>query len=509
MGREISGADIDESARSWGMTLSPDERTTFAALMPALMESMASVDALPSGVPAPVEATRELEPSVAGRDDPLNAVVRWCRVTTGAQRGALSGLRLAVKDCIAVAGVPLTGGSALLGDFVPTVDATVVQRALGAGAEIVAITNMDELAMAATGDSSVYGPTLCPFDRARTAGGSSSGSAAALHYDGVDLALGTDTAGSVRIPAAWCGVLGFKPTHGLVPFTGVLVIDRLFDHVGAMAKSTVELARLLDVIAGVDGRDPMQRPDLTRLDFGAAVARAPASLDRRRIGVLGEGFAQALGTDERVAAAVRAAAAGLRAAGADVTDVSVPEHLTADPIVMSMLAEGFAATLAAGGNGHQLQGQYWPELATAVHDGLARRASGLSPQIKLALLAGTHLQRRMSGASYARAANARRTLTAAYDRALSELDALIMPTTPVLPLEVDDALALGDRVMRDFGPTANTSVMNVTGHPAMSLPMASVDGLPVGVMAVGRRGEDHRLLALARTIERAVGWVAM
>ena len=172
--------------------------------------------------------------------------------------GILSGLRLAMKDSVAIAGIPLTCGSAILQGFVPRYDATVTDRILRAGAEIVCITNMDDLAFSGGGESSWYGPTRNPFDPERSAGGSSSGAAAALWYDGIDLAVGCDQGGSIRAPASWCGVVGLKPTHSLVPYTGIAGIDATFDHCGPLARTAEGTALLLQAMAGQDPGDPRQ-----------------------------------------------------------------------------------------------------------------------------------------------------------------------------------------------------------------------------------------------------------
>jgi amidase len=503
--RRIDAADIAEAAAALSIGLSPEEHETFGALGAALADVMASVDGLPQAGPVRIDARRAQRPCDHRPEDPLNAVVRWCAVKSTGSGGALNGVRLAVKDCIAVADVPMTAGSMILDDFVPSVDATVVSRALAAGAEIVAITNMDDLAMCAGGDSGAHGPTVCPFDAARSAGGSSSGSAAALHYEGVDMGLGTDTGGSVRVPAAWCGVVGFKPTHGLVPLTGVLAIDRLFDHVGTLTRTVEDAARLLGVISGPDGFDPMQDGSVAAPDFAAALA-AGVSLQGRRIAMVAEGFDGSLGVEPAVRDAVLAAARRLEAAGAQVIEMSLPEHLAASAVMFSMLAEGLAGTLATGGNGYQLDGAYWPDLALALRAGLKRNVDHLSPQVKLALLAGTIMRRRAAGASYARAANARRGLVDGYNRALVGVDALLLPTTPGLPLQLADELPLAERITRSWGPLTNTSATNITGHPAVSLPLAVANGLPVGVMLVGARHGDAELLALADAIESTIGW---
>ena len=181
-----------------------------------------------------------------------------------------------MKDSVAIAGIPLTCGSAILQGFVPRYDATVTDRILRAGAEIVCITNMDDLAFSGGGESSWYGPTRNPFDPERSAGGSSSGSAAALWYDGIDLAVGCDQGGSIRAPASWCGVVGLKPTHSLVPYTGIAGIDATFDHCGPMARTAEGAALLLQAMAGQDPGDPRQC-EVPELRLHSARSSAPAT----------------------------------------------------------------------------------------------------------------------------------------------------------------------------------------------------------------------------------------
>lgn len=504
--RHMGHDDITNAAGDLAMNLSPAEHETFAILGDVLGDLMAGADGLPlSGAPR-LYARRDLLPAEA-REDPFNAVARWCTVkcTTSGDGRKLDGIRLAVKDCIAVAEIPMTGGSHLLVDFTPTMDATVISRALAAGAEIRAITNMDDLAMCASGDSSAYGPTLSPFNPSHLAGGSSSGSAAALHYDTIDMALGTDTGGSVRVPAAWCGVVGFKPTHGLVPYTGVLAIDRLLDHVGTLTRTVNDAARLLAVISGPDGLDPIQSPDVRVPDFEAALSSIP-SLRGRRIAIVTETLHTSTGVDPLVREAVLAVAHTLEAAGVEIIECSMPEHLAASAVIFGMLAEGIAATVTTRGNGSQRDGTNWPELALAVATGRQQNTDRLSPQVKLSLLAGTIMRRQTAGTSYAHAANSRPAITHAYDQALAGIDALLMPTTPGLPLELNHDLPLAERILRSWTPLTNTSATNITGHPAISLPLALANDLPVGVMLTGHRHHDAELLALAHAIESTIGW---
>ena len=316
--RRIGPDELRELGRAWHMELDPAEAEQLGLIADDVLAVLDPL-AAPAGPAAePVPAVREAGARPAFDEDPLNAVVRWCRVKAHEPGDALAGLRVAIKDSMAIAGVPMTLGSTVLEDFVPDVDAVVVERLLVAGAELVAITNMDHFAFSGGGDSSSYGPTLNPFDHDRTAGGSSSGSAAALWYDGIDAALGTDQGGSIRVPAAWCGIVGLKPTHSLVPYTGIAGIDATFDHAGPMTRTVADAARVLGVIAGAHPSDPRQAGGVPVEDYVRAVAEAPEELGGLRVGLVAEGFAPEIGTDPAVAAAVRGAAGRLAELGADV-----------------------------------------------------------------------------------------------------------------------------------------------------------------------------------------------
>ena len=483
----ISRDDFDELARRWGFSIDDAEAEAYRDLLERVLTVVDDVE--PSAAaPPPRDAGRPPQTD----EDPLNAVVRWCRVQEK-QEGPLAGMRIALKDSMALAGVPMTCGSRVLEGYVAPRDAVIVERLLAAGAEIVAITNMDDLAFSGGGDSSAYGATLCPFDLERTAGGSSGGSAAALWYEGIDAGLGTDQGGSIRVPAAWCGIVGLKPTHGLVPYSGIAGIDRTFDHAGPMARTVEASARVLDVLAPSAGAV-------------SAVADAPADLSGVRLGVVTESVGEYVGAQTPVVEALNAALERLRGLGAEVVEVSLPEHLQAGGIAFAGFVEGMTALVAGGGNGFHHAGPYEPELALALREGLDKRGDALPPQVKAVLLAGTHLGRLYLGAAYATAQNRRPALRDGHDRALEGLDALVYPTTPGLPHGVDPELPMSERVWRGWALLANTYPTDMTGHPALSLPLAEADGLPVGVMLVGRHGDDARLLALGRTAERELGW---
>jgi amidase len=393
----------------------------------------------------------------------------------------------------------------LLQDFVPAEDSVVADRILRAGGEVAAITNMDDLAFSGGGDSSWYGPTLNPWDHGRTAGGSSGGSAAALFYDGFDVSIGGDQGGSIRAPASWCGVLGLKPTHGLVPYVGITGIDQTFDHCGPMARTTADLAALLQAIAGKDESDPRQR-DVPDEDYLAATARPADSLAGTRLGVVAEGFSAEAGVEPPTAEAVREVIEQLRGLGAETVEVSLPEHLQAGGIAFIGFVEGMTNLMESGGNGYSWPGRYWEDLAPALHAGLQEHAQELSAQLKATLVAGRWLRRRYGGALYAKAQNLKPWLRGAYDRALGGVDALVLPTTPWRAHEVAPDLPLAERVLRGWANLSNTYPTDMTGHPALSLPLAEADGLPVGVMLVARHFGDARLLSLAAACEQALGW---
>ena len=205
--------------------LGSEETADFASMLPSLFTSLDELDRMPGALPVPTYQERNPGYRPSRQEDPLNAIVRLCSVK-GASSGKLAGKRIGLKDNVCVAGIPMSCGSTVLEGYVPEIDATVVSRILDAGGEIVATLNMDNFAYSAGGETSAYGPTLNPHNHQHLAGGSSGGSAAALHYNSIDLTIGCDQGGSIRVPASWCGVIGLKPTHGLVPYTGIVGIDQ-------------------------------------------------------------------------------------------------------------------------------------------------------------------------------------------------------------------------------------------------------------------------------------------
>lgn len=507
--RRIRREELQAVARRAGFSIGDAEVDEFHRLSEAMFDLLEPFDlAAPAAIPN-VPASREPGRRPAAGEDPCNAVVRWCSVSAR-DEGRLAGKRIGLKDNVAVAGVPMTCGSRLLDGYVPETDAVIVDRILREGATIVAKLNLENLAWSGGGETSHFGAVRNPFDLARTASGSSGGSGAALFYDGIDVTFGTDQGGSIRLPAAWCGVVGLKPTHGLVPYTGIAGIDHTYDHVGPMARSVADVALALEVVAGKHDADPRQPAEVPAGGYVAAVAEAPDDLAGVRIGVLREGFGFAgpdapEGTAE-TEAAVHGVVEELASLGATVREVSVPGHLTGAGMMFAALVEGMTALMVGSANGYHFRGRYAPDLATAFGRGMKAHGDELPPTVKLVSLLGTYLRETYFSALYAKAQNLAPALAGEYDRAFEEVDVLVMPTaTHYAHLHLPDA-SISERVLRGWDMVANTAPLDVTGHPAISIPAAEADGLPVGVQLVGPQFADARLLGLARTVERALGW---
>ncbi|HVW42948.1 MAG TPA: amidase family protein [Amycolatopsis sp.] len=502
----IDAVTVAKHAAQAGVELRPGEDAVLAELVADVGSMIDLFDQLPAAEPV-ASGVRDPGRAPSRDEDPLNAVIRRISVRRRSG-GRLAGRRVGVKDTIAVAGVPMTAGSIVLADFVPERDATVVERLLDEGAELVAKLNMDGFAWSGGADTGDYGKILNPADLAYSTCGSSGGTAAALAYEWVDLTLGTDQAGSNRLPASWCGVLGMKPTFGLVPYTGVMSVDPTIDHVGPMATNVSDLALLLDVIAGRDADDPRQArtPDLAPDAFCAAVEDTPATLAGVRIGVLQEGFSSILGVPQEVTTAIKEVAQHFRKLGADVVEVSVPEHPVGGPLAFAFYCESQLNVLTSGGNGYGWSGRYATDLPVALGKALAAASVDLPITLKTVLVAGMMLRERANGAYYARAQNLRPWLRAGYDRALRTVDALLLPTSTVPPQPHVDETDVVARTRRGWSMLGNTPGTDITGHPAVSIPAAQIDGLPVGAMLIGRHFDDAGLLRLARAYERDIGW---
>ncbi|MGQ0576829.1 MAG: amidase [Pseudonocardia sp.] len=493
-------AAIRRISEHYGLGLSDADVEEFGPFAAGLLASWDAVEELyaQSAPTAPDRAWTRPD----GADNPFNAWYVTCSVTEGGD-GPLAGRTVAIKDNTMVAGVPMMNGSATLEGFVPTRDATIVSRLLAAGATITGKAVCEDLCFSGGSHTSRTGAVRNPWDETRSAGGSSSGSAALVAGGVVDLATGGDQGGSVRIPSAYSGIVGHKPTWGLVPYTGAFPIEQTIDHVGPMTRTVADAALMLNVMAGPDGLDPRQPRDLVPDDYVAALGRDASGL---RVGVVTEGFGHA-NSDPGVDDAVRAAVETLRGAGLVTEDVSIPWHLHGARVWDVIAVEGPTVQMVEGnGYGLNWKGLYDPECIE--HYGARWRGdpAQFSETVKLVLLAGRHALDTRQGAHYAMAQNLAFELRRAYDEALSRYDVLVMPTLPLAASAIPDAGASRAEVIgRALEMIANTCVTDVTGHPACSVPAGLVNGLPAGMMITGRQWDDATVLRVAHTFEQAVG----
>ncbi|MFC7229768.1 amidase [Salinirubellus salinus] len=498
--RELRPPTADElhaAAAVHHLDLSADEVETFSEFVADTVETYAAIDRLrPSDRGAsPEREYRRPTPD----EDPLNAFVSVCEVQ-GADDGPLAGYSVGLKDNVALAGVEMTCGASLFEGYVPSTDATVVERLLDAGATVAGKLNMEAMAFGGSGGLSDFGPVRNPHDPAYLSGGSSSGCAAAVVSGAVDVAIGTDAGGSIRRPAAWCGCVGLKPTFGLVPYTGIVGQAYTVDHAGPMARTVRDCALVLDVVAGADGRDPRQ----CAVEVGAyAAAVETATPDDVTVAVVEEGFGQ---NSDGVAvdAAIRDSLAGFAAAGATVGDCSVPLHEDAGAIWTAINLEEMTAMVRAEGVGHFVTGSFDAEYAAAFAEARRGRADEFPPTLKLTLVTGQYLADAYRGQYYVAGKNLRRRLVDAYDTALADADVLAMPTISELPYRVREGLSDAEQIDRALGLLQNRAPFNASGHPVVSVPAGAVDGFPVGVSFVGRRGDDETVLRVAAAFERTV-----
>ena len=499
--RRPTSQDLQRLAEANNFDITDAEMQAFEAMIPGLFQSYDALAQMPEERAPLRYPGRDAGTRPTPAQDPYNAILRRC-LLQGATGGKLAGKRIGLKNNICVAGFPMTCASKVLEDYIPDSDATIVTRMLDEGAEINAILNLDNFAFSGAGDTSAFGPTLNPHNTAHLAGGSSGGSAAALFYDDIDITIGGDQGGSIRIPASFCGVVGHKPTHGLVPYTGIVGIDNTFDHAGPMARTVYDAALLLEVIAGKDPLDPRQG-DVPVQPYTAALTGDASGL---RVGVLTQGFGlpeSDLAVDYRV----RRALPLLAELGATVADVSVPWHARATGIVWGLMAEGATALLQSSGTGRHFEGLYNPGLAHALGQGRRAQANDFPPTVKLVLLIGSYMTERYNSRMYAKAQNMRRQLRAAYDEALTQFDVLAMPTTP-MTAHRNDANGNPRAVLsHGWDMLANTAPFDMTGHPAISIPCGkTAEGLPVGLMLVGRPFDDATVLRAAHAFEQSADW---
>ena len=486
-----------------GMSMGEREMLDYMTLMEANFQAYDVIDAMPDNLPkVKYPRTPGYRPSAA--ENPMNAWYVKAEVR-GAASGPLSGKKIVLKDNVCLAGVPMMNGASTLEGYTPDVDATVVTRILDAGGTIVGKAHCEYFCLSAGSHTNATGPVHNPYRMGYNASGSSSGCGALVGAGEVEMAIGGDQGGSIRMPASVCGAYGMKPTHGLVPYTGVMPIEPTIDHAGPITGTVRDNALLLEVIAGEDGLDPRQYcPKVDR--YTQAVGMGASGM---RIGIVREGFGRPE-SEADVDAKVRQAAEKFRSLGAMVEEVSIPMHLTGPAIWTPIALEGLTDIMMHG-NGFATgwEGLYVTSLLD-YHANWRARANELSKSLKISMFVGEYMQKQYRGHYYAKAQNLSRLLRQAYDDALARYDVLVMPTTPMKAQPIpgpEEPLAV--QIQRAFEMVGNTCPFDTSGHPAMSVPCGLSQGLPVGMMLIGRHYQESTIYRAAGAFEALGDWRAM
>jgi amidase len=494
---------VRAAANETGLSLTDADVHSYIGLMKSIVEAYNFVDAMPDCLP-PVKYPRTPGKFPAPEENKHNA---WYVKTSikGSHAGPLKGKRVAIKDNAMVSGVPMMNGNSILEGYVPEIDATVVTRLLDAGAEIVGKTHCESYCLSGGSHTGAKGPVHNPFKMGFSAGGSSSGSGVVVALGEADMALGGDQGGSIRIPACWCGIYGMKPTHGLVPYTGIMPIEIFLDHTGPMTKTVADNALMLEVIAGADGYDPRQ--------FSPKVANYTQALGGDvkglKIALVKEGFARPE-SEKEVDEKVRQGAERFRQLGATVDEVSIPLHLAGPAIWMPIGMEGIAQTMMFGdGYGLSRQDLYVTSLIDKLH-GWTRRAIELSETTKVWTTFGVYAQQYHGTHYYGKAVNVSRRLREAYDAVLRQYDLLLMPTLPMKPQPLPPADATREvYFQRATEMIGNTCPFDVTHHPAMSVPCGMIDGLPTALMLIAKHWDESTIYRAAHAFEQSADWKKM
>ncbi|MCU1453108.1 MAG: aspartyl/glutamyl-tRNA(Asn/Gln) amidotransferase subunit [Acidimicrobiales bacterium] len=416
------------------------------------------------------------------------------RVAAGDDPGPLAGVPIALKDNLATRGIATTCSSRILEGWQPPYDATVVERLAEAGAIVVGKTNLDEFAMGSSTENSAFGPTRNPHDTSRVPGGSSGGSAAAVAAGFAPLALGSDTGGSIRQPAALCGVVGVKPTYGLVSRYGLVAFASSLDQIGPFAATVADAALLLEVIAGHDPRDATSIPRPVE----QLAARLGDGVEGLRVGVVSDLLTEGISRD--VVARTRAAADALSAAGAKVEEVSVPA------VTLGLSAYYLIAPAEASSNLARFDGVRYGlrvDAPTTNEMMVATRTAGFGDEVKRRIMLGTYaLSAGYYDAFYGKAQRVRTLILRDFAAAYERFDVLLSPTSPTT------AFALGDKTADPLTMYLNdvcTIPSNLAGHPAMSVPFgAGDDGLPVGVQVMAPALGEVAMLRTGAVLEAAL-----
>jgi amidase/aspartyl-tRNA(Asn)/glutamyl-tRNA(Gln) amidotransferase subunit A len=500
---EISIEEVETLSEEFDITVSSTEMDWLVEYVNDAIESIDDVDRLPVTESGDLGERTWAEPD----ENPYNAININCDVPpTDNHSGLLSGLTVGIKDNIMVANVPMNGSSKVMQGFVPSADSVHAERIREAGGRIVAKTNTVEFAAAPENlELTPTMLTLNPHDPDHWAGGSSGGSGAAVANGTVDVALGTDTGGSIRVPATYCGIVGLKPTYGLVPLHGVIENTYTQDHVGPMSNTVEETARLLEAVAGKTERDPssLRAAGLDEYSVGGYVEAVsdPIELEELNVGILEEGLEGDEVTDP-VREQTKTAIDRLSDEGVTTETVSI-KHFEYEPSVKNAVsASELADHWRTGGAAYRrAPGESVDE---AYQSSFASRVQSLNSSLGLGyksrLMVGAKLINEENGRLYTRAQAARDLIRSEYQEALADVDVLLSPANPVTAPSAAEGMA-GFQDEESFDLAYNTRGADVTRLPAITLPNGAHEGLPIGLQLIGPAFREDTLLSAAQSVE--------
>jgi len=423
-------------------------------------------------------------------------LVAWRKNGRREELPALLGIPLAIKDIICVQGAPTTCGSRILEDFHSPFNATVVDKLLHCGAVIVGKTNTDEFAMGSSTENSAFFTTHNPWDLARVPGGSSGGSAAAVAADEAFGAFGSDTGGSVRLPASFCGIVGMKPTYGRISRYGLVAFASSLDQIGPFGKDVTDCALLLQAVSGYDPKDS-NSINAPVPNYAAELSKGVKGL---RVGIPGEFFVE--GLEPEVEKIVREAIDTLAALGMDVKEISLP-HTEYGVPTYYLIAPAEASANLARYDGVRY-GYAAPD-ATDMWDGFFRsRAQGFGQEVKRRIMLGTYaLSAGYYDAYYLKAQKVRTLIKQDFERAFEEVDVIVTPTSPFVAFKIGEKI---ENPLQMYLSDVFTITLNLAGLGGMSVPCGFVDGLPVGMQILGGPLAEDIVLRVGYAYEQATGW---
>jgi len=418
------------------------------------------------------------------------------RFQKGEKVSLLNGIPIAIKDILCTKGIRTTCGSNILNSFIPTYNATAVDRILKAGAVIIGKTNMDEFGMGSSTENSIIGPARNPANGKYVTGGSSGGSAAAVAAGESILALGTDTGGSIRQPSAFCGVVGIKPTYGRVSRYGLISYASSLDQIGAIARTVEDCAMLLDSICGHDSMDSTSA-DMKRPDFLRSLGKEIKGL---KVGLPQEYFIE--GLDPRIRDRVMRAIGLLEKNGAEIIDISLPHSRYAISCYY-LIATAEASSNLARYDGVRYGFRSGDDTSDLIMMYESTRSEGFGNEVKRRIMLGTYvLSAGYYDAYYLKAQKARTLIKKDFDDAFEKVDCIITPTTPCLPFKLGEKL---EDPLQMYLVDIYTVSLNLSGLPGMNVRCEPVDGFPVGMQIMGRPFDEESVLRVGHAYEKIAG----